>query len=238
MRRFLPLFALLFIIAVCSALGNWQLNRADYKRGLQAARDKANELAALDADAIQNLDGQVDGRRIRVRGRWLADKTVFLDNRTHDGRAGFHVITPIKLTRTGKTVLILRGWVMANPRNRTAIPKVAASKDVVELIGYGQSELGQSLQLSSEPEPGPEQKIWQYFDYEKFDRWSGTNVMRMIVRQTSETPDQLVRDWPVAGNDVDRHLGYAFQWFAMALAALIFLLWQLLKPGRKAANTR
>lgn len=229
MRRVLPPIALLIIIAVCSALGNWQLNRADFKRDLQAQRDQANTLAPLAADTVETINESTEGRRVAMRGHWIADKTIFLDNRTHNGRPGFFVISPMRLAKSGKVVLVLRGWVAANPANRTELPLITSTTDQVEVIGYGQSALSQSMQLAKEAKPGPGQRIWQYFDFDKFDQWSGLKVARWIVRQTSDTQDQLVREWAVAGDGVDRHLGYAFQWFAMAFAALCYLIWLLFK---------
>lgn len=236
MRRLLPTVALLFIISVCAALGNWQLNRAQYKRDLQTQRDQANTLAPIDADSVPQQSDLVQGRRVALLGQWISDKIIFLDNRTHNGRPGFFVIAPIRLMKSKKIVLVLRGWVAANPRNRTELPNIYSSSEPVALIGYGQSELAQSMQLATEAEPGRDQQIWQYFNYDKFDRWSGLEVTRWIVRQTSDSPDKLVREWTVAGDGVDRHLGYAFQWFAMAIAALIFLILRLFRSRKSAAH--
>lgn len=238
MRRLLPPLALLSVIAICLALGNWQLNRADYKRDLQAQRDQANALAPLAADSIEQLTGSTEGRRVTLRGQWVVGKTIFLDNRTHNGHPGFFVIAPMRLEKSKRVVLVLRGWVAANLRNRTQVPSITSSSDPIELIGYAQRELAQSMQLAAEAEPSAQQRIWQYFDYDKFNRWSGMNVARWIVRQTSDSTDQLVRDWPVAGDGVDRHLGYAFQWFAMAFAAFVFLILLLLKSRQYAAGPR
>ena len=142
----------------------------------------------------------------------------------------------MRLDASKKIVLVLRGWVALNPRDRTEVPEIATPTGPVELIGFGQSELAQSMQLAQEAEPTANQRIWQYFDFDKFDRWSGMNVQRWIVRQTSETNDRLVREWVVPADGVDRHFGYAFQWFAMAFAALIFLIWHMLK-SRRSANS-
>jgi cytochrome oxidase assembly protein ShyY1 len=42
-----------------------------------------------------------------------------------------------------------------------------------------------------------------------------------IVRQLGDVPDGLARDWVAPGAGADKHRAYAFQWFAMAGAALI-----------------
>jgi surfeit locus 1 family protein len=54
------------------------------------------------------------------------------------------------------------------------------------------------------------------------------------VLQTSNVGDGLSRQWPRVETGVDKHHGYAFQWFALcALAALLYLWFQLIVPRRK-----
>jgi cytochrome oxidase assembly protein ShyY1 len=43
-----------------------------------------------------------------------------------------------------------------------------------------------------------------------------------MIQQTSPTGDGLVRDWPAPDFGIDKHYGYAFQWFALAATLLVF----------------
>ncbi len=45
----------------------------------------------------------------------------------------------------------------------------------------------------------------------------------------SRAGDGLVREWPIGGPDASRHLGYALQWFALALLAAGAWLYFVLK---------
>ena len=45
----------------------------------------------------------------------------------------------------------------------------------------------------------------------------------VLIRQFVPIDDGLIRDWPQPANDVNKHLGYAFQWFG--LSALTVFLW-------------
>ncbi len=42
---------------------------------------------------------------------FLTDKTVLIENRKHQGRTGFHVITPLQLADSDLLVLVNRGWI-------------------------------------------------------------------------------------------------------------------------------
>ncbi|WP_157667519.1 SURF1 family protein [Comamonas serinivorans] len=106
------------VIAMVAALafgvtlraGFWQMDRAQQKVAAQANRAAQARHGPLDtAGVIQALarstpaphqdphqDDLLD-RTVQVRGRWLAEHTVYLDNRSMDGRAGFFVLTPLVL---------------------------------------------------------------------------------------------------------------------------------------------
>jgi surfeit locus 1 family protein len=49
-----------------------------------------------------------------------------------------------------------------------------------------------------------------------------------IVIEQADTPDArqqgLVRDWPQPSTGIERHQGYAFQWYALALMAFLFFV--------------
>ena len=92
------------------------------------------------------------------------------------------------------------------------------------------------MMLGEEPVPGPGDRLWQHFTYEKFSRWSGLALYPVILRQTVEPDyrDGLARDWNQPGVSVDRHRAYAFQWFASTAAAIV--IWVILLWRRKASR--
>jgi surfeit locus 1 family protein len=69
---------------------------------------------------------------------------------------------------------------------------------------------------------GPLGGIWQNLDFEAYERASGRKVARFVVQQTNDTGDGLRRVWARPDAGVDKHRGYAFQWYS--LAALITVL--------------
>jgi surfeit locus 1 family protein len=237
------------LLALTVSLGTWQLNRASEKQALQQARDRALAEAplVLDASVLRDLAAgpaalqRLDGRRVRVEGVFDAQHSVLLDNRTQKGVAGFHVLTPMRLADHAQVVMVLRGWVARDPRERLRLPEVPTPAGVVRIEGLAMGELQQPMLLSAEPDPGPQDRIWQHYDAQRFARWAGLPVAPLIVRQTVDAPDvedALDRGWNLPGSGVDKHHGYAFQWFAMAAAVVAGWGWFLRRglSGRRGAH--
>jgi surfeit locus 1 family protein len=214
------------VVAATASLGAWQLRRADEKADLQARRDAALAAPALDLAHSPREASALDGRRVNARGTFDAARTVFLDNRTHRGTAGFHVLAPMRIDGTDRTVLVLRGWIPRDPADRTRLPALATPEGPVAIEGLALAELPQPLVLGGGAESGEAGgRILQRFDATAYARWSGIAPMPVVVRQVSGLPDGLVREWVQPGAGVDKHLGYAFQWFALSAATVAAWLW-------------
>jgi len=227
----LPTLLAIAVVALTVSLGNWQIRRAAQKASIQASIDAAGRDAPLSVSAGSTDVAGFDGRHVRVRGSFIADRTVFVDNRTRKGVAGFHVVTPVRIENSQRHVLVLRGWIARDPRDRARLPQVTTPGGVVEVDGLGQATIAQVLELREAPPPGPGDHLWQNVDFDRFRRWSGLEVLPLLVRETGSRDDGLVRELPPAGDDVAKHRGYAFQWYAMAAATVA--LWVFLIFFRK-----
>ena len=209
-------------IVLTVSLGNWQLRRADEKLALQAAWDRAEQAAPVPVGGtdIANVTERLP-LRVRLRGRFLFAGEVWLDNRQMDGLAGLVLITPLRLA-DGAVVLVNRGFARRDPRDRMRLPAVARPDGEVTVEGLAVAHPARVLQLGEDAPPGSGPVVWQNLDYDAFERASGLAVARWVVQQTAETDDGLLRNWPRLDAGVERHHGYALQWFS--LAALIAAL--------------
>lgn len=271
-RALAPTVAALAVVLVTVSLGNWQSRRAAEKLAMHEQRERADRLGptALGAQELDEAAArELDGRLLTVRGRLLPERSVFVDNRTYNGVAGFHVLTPLRIAdvddvadaaelrdRPGAGgaavvmhVLVLRGWVAHDRAERTRLPALPAPGGPVELTGVAQQDLAQVLELKRLPPPGPSQRIWQNLSLAGYADWSGLRLQPLLIRQTEPArivgsagaafDDGLVRDWPRPGLDVDKHRGYAFQWYAMAVATAALWGWfAVWRPLRARSRRR
>lgn len=219
--------ALLAVLATAE-LGRWQLSRAAAKEALQASMDARATAPVLDGMSLRH-DGDADvllHRRVVARGQWLADRTVFLDNRQMNGRVGFFVLTPLRLEDSDTAVLVQRGWVPRNFEDRSRIPVVQTPAGPVVVQG-GIVPPPAKLYEMGAVESGP---IRQNLDLAQFRTETGLPLAAVSIQQTDAAADGLARDWPRGNTGVDKHYGYAFQWFGLsALIALLYVWFQIVR---------
>lgn len=227
--RLIPTLAMLAAVALTVSLGFWQLDRGRQKLALQEAARAALEAPPVEVRAVPMAPAEVAGRQLRARGRWLPDRAVFLDNRTHEGRIGFHVFMPLRIDGPpdGEPLhlLVQRGWVPGNPADRGRVPELATARGGQTVSGLAVLRLEQALQLGEAAPPAQRGRIWQAVSLDDYATWSGLRMQPFLLRESDETEDGIVRAWPRPGDDVAMHRGYAFQWFAMALATVAFWGW-------------
>ena len=247
LRLLLPLLAGALVAAVALALGNWQLRRAEEKQSLQAELDAATRRPAMPLASLAEGVDLVPGQRVRLEGEWMLEAGIFLDNRTHAGRAGYQVLTPLRLPDASGVVLVNRGWVQAGA-DRSVLPSVPAESVQVTLEGRMQIPENGAFTLARDGELAQGRR-WQVLDIARLAAQTDFNegagavgsqglplcaaragerepaeacFASWLVLQTSAADDGLVRDWPLPSAGIERHHGYAFQWYALAaLAALL-----------------
>lgn len=215
--RLIPLLAGLIVCVIGVQLGNWQMRRADEKTVLREAIVAAEQAEPMDGSRLVDAP---EWRRVTLEGEWVASATVLLDNRIHQGVAGYDVHTPLKLVDGHGWVLVKRGWVRAG-QDRSRLPAIVTPEGVVSIEGVVLSGQRASFTLASEPGEGV---VVQYLDIEHYRNQSGLPVRDWVLQQVGETNDGLVRQWPRPDAGVDRHHGYAFQWYALASLSLALIL--------------
>lgn len=264
-RRIVVLGAAAAGMALTARLGWWQLDRAAQKSALQAALDERRALPPLLPDALARTEDDALAQHHRaavLQGHWLPETTVYLDNRPMNGRAGFFVLTPLRLD-DGSAVLVQRGWLPRDPADRTRVqapPTPTATVQVPGRIAPGPSRL---YEFAS-GETGP---IRQNLDLSVHARETGLSLRPWTLLQTApetvaadgdagaarsdeaseeaspqapaEPGPTLLRDWPAPATGLAKHHGYAAQWFALcALIAGLTLWFQFFQPLRQRLAAR
>ncbi len=238
----ITLVALLGVV-VTASLGRWQLSRAAQKEALQAALAERKALPAIDGNRLP-WAGPMSGdwaalqhRRMVLEGQWLADKTVYLENRQMGGRPGFYVVTPLQLHGQDTVVLVQRGWAPRHFQDRTRLPEVSTPTGAVRLEGRLAPWPAKLYEFDAPAAPGAV-RIRQNLDPQAYAAEIGRSLAPVSLLQTQVVEDGLQRDWPQAALSADKNYGYAFQWFGLCgLIALLYVWFQivrpLLRPGRQ-----
>ncbi len=227
-----------------SALGFWQLRRAAAKETLQQQIDAAAR-ARPELPTAQALGDPASlvHRHLRLQGRWLPDRVVYLDNRPQAGQAGFYVLMALHVEQpVTADIIVNRGWTPRNMQDRASIEPYRTSEGPVDITGVALADEPRLMDLAK-PVDRSLKGIWQNFNFDAYAESSGRAALPIVVRQdldgVAPSSDGLSRQWPDRGStlqaQIDRHHGYAFQWFALAatLAALLFYqIFRVIRYGR------
>jgi len=206
-------------------LGLWQLSRAAEKQALQSAIEDRARLPPLDNRALADM-GQPNAqwmyRRVDLRGQWLHEHTVYLENRQMDGKPGFWVLTPLRLQGAlPSVVMVQRGWVQRNFTDRTALPVLVRPDGDVQVQGRIAPPPAKLYEFETQAQGN----IRQNLDLARFAQATGLPLASFSVLQTGSAGDGLSREWAPIGTGIDKHYGYAFQFFALCGLIVILFLW-------------
>ena len=270
-RRVLLLVATLLGVLATACLGVWQWHRAEFKAAQQAQWQRlqhappwgaANWPCPTTEQSDQAVQASPWAQHLHqpavLRGHWLAERTVLLDNRMLQGRSGVVVVTPLRLSQPGhacraQVVLVQRGWLPrdpAAPRDAAHVPGVTTPTGEVTVSGRFMLAASQVYALSKEPVPSVTSRsepvlLRQNVDAEFWSAWLGQSPLPgallqvqadVIAGQALASPMQ--RNWPDPDNGRDKHLAYAVQWFALSALILGLYVWhQLIRPHRSQVQS-
>jgi surfeit locus 1 family protein len=211
-------------MALTARLGFWQVSRGEQKAALQAQMEHRPLLPVLDNTALRGVEeaSELFYRSARLRGRWLASHTVFLDNRQMDGRPGFYVLTPLQLEGDAGVVVVQRGWAQRNFVDRTRLPSLAPLETgTVEVQGRIAPPPAKLYDFAGAEEGA----IRQNLDLPRFAQEVGRPLLPLSLQQLGPPSGGLSHDWPAVDTGIAKHQGYAFQWFALSGLIFILYLW-------------
>lgn len=208
-------------------LGFWQLERADEKKQLLAAQQHLAMQMPIHWQPGDSLPAQY--QPIRVQGHFMP-VMLLLDNQHYQHQFGYDVLSPLVVGK-GKVILVDRGFVPAQA-NRGGFPLMTTPTGDIEIIGsvYVPSDKNWALGSIFDKKQ-TNLAVIELIDARIVGQFLHKSVYPFIIRLHPEAAHGFVRDWPVVAMSPSRHLGYAVQWFAMAL--LILTLYIILNMQKK-----
>lgn len=218
--KIFPFLVIIVALAILLKLGFWQLARQDEKLSLQAKYNANKSLIANESD-LKFGAKDLNFKQIIIKGHWLTEKKFYLDLRKHRGKTGMQLIMPLSLA-SGKELLVNRGWFRHNAADKTE-PQIPSSSElqhitgIVQLVSKNYFEIGVNTSNRK-----------MFIDIEQL-REQNKNLLPILILQTNDSGDGLVRDWPKPNFKPDMHLGYAIMWFSLAFILLIIGLYIAVK---------
>lgn len=215
------LFVVIFL-PLTIFLGFWQLGRADEKQALLEESTLRQQSAPVALETV-DLAAANQYRPVVAVGRFDNDHSVLLDNRVRRGQAGYEVITPFQLSPSGAWVLVNRGWIEANA-SRNKLPDIDVVDGLITLNGYLYSSPGKPFTLGEEQWRSSWPQVLQNLDMPLLGEKLGIAVAPVSLRLRENSPAAYEVGWEVVNVQPQKHVGYAVQWFAMAVALAILAL--------------
>lgn len=215
-------------VVVFIQLGNWQLSRADEKDARQQQLEELAKQPTLNLPASPVKLDDLLYREVEVHGEYVADQTIYLDNRTHNGVAGYHIISPVRIANSDMHVLVNRGWV-ATGMNRDILPHIPEVKGQVKVTGVVIPPTQRALVLSDQVVTGA---VWSTLYIDRYEEQTGLTLQPILIQQEDVIEDGLIREWIRLDTGSSKNLGYAFQWFSFAVLTVIIFLVLNVKRNR------
>ena len=236
LRFWLATVAALLVFAITFSLGQWQLRRAAQKQLVYTSVAGQSSRPKLDNISFLALENPVDAvhRPVQLKGVWQSNHTLFLDNRSMDGKSGFFVVTPLALEGSSLTLLVQRGWVQRDFTDRTRLPAIATPSGVVTVQG----RIAPSPSKLYEFQGVESGRIRQNVDINGFASEISLPLLPVSLLQTGAASDGVLRNWAAPNLGVEKNYGYAFQWFALSVLTVFLYVWfQLIQPIRLEHRT-
>ena len=230
LRFILPSILITATFAFLVSLGFWQLERADDKRSIEASIKQANTGSV---ELIRKEEGlqSKEYYEVRLQGKYLSDKQFIYDNQIVDQVSGYYVLTPFALEGQSKSILINRGFIPWNGRRdkladivigqETREIKVQISKPI-KRMELKPSEVGIQFPV-----------LIQSIDLQDMADRAKVDFSSVIGLLDASASNGFIRKWEPYTGSIEKHIGYAVQWFLMALVLAIIGIRIAIKQRKK-----
>jgi len=229
-----PTLAYIIFMLLLLWLGYWQLDRAAQKTTLFQAFASGDTEAMYLEDALEKAQPRY--QRVKLNGRFIQDKQYLIDNMVRKGQVGLHVLTPFRLD-TGDLVMVNRGWI-------SLATKHGPLTDLANLLDYSSDKHSITGRLDKMLRPGllleteiPNSVYPKTVQFPTFEQLSADLQEQIVPWQilldtepANGNVKAYVREWSPHEMGPERHLGYAVQWFALALTLTIIFLVLSFRP--------
>jgi surfeit locus 1 family protein len=226
------------MIALFVFLGFWQLDRGAMKQSLFESYQQKNAMLPISLDEITTGDISIQDlvwRRVIIQGKFSSPRVYLLENQMQNGQPGYHVLSPFFINGSGQTVLVNRGWVASGPY-RDRIPYIETPQDGMTLQGVVYLPQENAFSKGDTVEVFDNNVVrLQEVNLNTLADESTGRLLPYLINLDPSSPGGYAHVWREPGFGKERHLGYAFQWFSLALVLVIIYFARSIKRSRADA---
>lgn len=222
----------LLLIPTFVYLGLWQIHRYEFK-SLREDRLVENQdkepidfhtlIHQLKLDQQDQWNSQLDQllfRKLILKGEFLNHYLIILDNQRLEKKIGYRILLPFQPENTERLLLVDRGWIpMEN--DRQSLPKLPAIHGEVMLQGRLQKPV-QTLQLPTRAAPIQWPARVSTLRLPELSSNLSKPLFPFILQLQSGDPIAFESGELNISKTKYKHLGYAIQWFMMAIAVFLY----------------
>lgn len=214
------LLAFIFII-IFSGLGTWQVMRAQEKKQLlQSFAERTQETPLIATDLNKAADLRF--KRVTVSGKFDNEHSILLDNKTYHGQIGYEVYTPFRAEGFTTPILVDRGFIPLG-KDRKVLPRIDLIIGKINITGmlnmppyfYTHAQMIEKMAWPLRVE---------YLNLSQLAQTLTHPLYQYVLILDPHHPASYQNEWKIVIMGPERHMGYAVQWFALALTLLIISL--------------
>lgn len=218
----------LVLTVLAVALAVWQVQRAHEKQMLENGYIDSMGGLPVAADGLSGTDSD-RFQRVRLDGHFDGTRSFLIDNRTHEGRPGYEVVTPF-LDRSGRGLLVDRGW-LAAPISRGTLPTVETPEARVRAEAVVWPDTGLPPLLGEDAWVDGWPKRVQRLNVSRLGAAVGIDYP-FVLRLEAGQPGALLVSTLTPRLSPARHWGYAVQWAALAVLVVVWWFVRGVRRGR------
>jgi surfeit locus 1 family protein len=218
---------LILTVLVFSALvklGFWQNSRALEKEQRLARIEQLKSQNPLSLQQVNLLavNENINDMPVTIEGLFDEQAVFLLDNQVNKGRLGYRAYQVLMVEQY--TVLVNLGWVLGSI-NRQELPEVQPLSGKHTIHGNVRLiEVGIQLQEQIFSDVQWPLRI-QQVELDKFSTLINRQLLPFVIYLDMDEKIGFEKNWQPIVMPPEKHRAYAFQWFSLAIAWVMLMVW-------------
>lgn len=222
--KFWPSLIMGLIVVLCLLLSHWQWQRYHLKQALSAGYQAQITAPAVDLrQALATVPAKLSTPlflSVRVSGQYDNQRQIVVDNHSHQGRAGYEVLTPFLIDNDPNTAILINRGFIPSGRYWHDLPDLRVATTHFKLEGFlvtpeAAFKLGPAIEVVSNP-----MRVAR-IDVAALQAHYPYHLLPYVLLLKPKQSGAYVCDWSYPPLFAQRSLGYTFQWLALAMVAMI-----------------